>query len=187
MGKSQCKSSQSTFLGTGKRRQTFGAASMDLPWAKLAWPAWLTFGVKTGFVDKQRAVGCLLPRILHVVLAPPAEDTDQLNQIQRMATKIVRDWSTCWGRGSCDCSAWERDSFQGASKHLLNTCKKVIQKTKPASSQCWQDERQQTQVQTGEVQPEIGRNIFLWRQSSIGTGCLKHPCHLQPWMFSRPV
>lgn len=39
----------------------------------------------TGFVDK-RAVGCLLPKM---VVTPPLQDTDQLEQIQCMATKIA--------------------------------------------------------------------------------------------------
>lgn len=32
------------------------------------------FSKITGFVDKERVIICLFPRVLHVVLAPPEQD-----------------------------------------------------------------------------------------------------------------
>lgn len=53
----------------------------------------------TASVDKEREVGCLLARRLHVVLVPPAQDTDQLEQIWWMAIQMVRALAEAEGAG----------------------------------------------------------------------------------------
>lgn len=53
----------------------------------------------TASVDKEREAGCLLARTLYVVLVPPAQDADQLEQIWWMAIKMIRALAEAEGAG----------------------------------------------------------------------------------------
>lgn len=78
----------------------------------------------------QEDSGCLLARIMLVVLDPPAEVTDQMGQIQGMVTMMTRVCSIFWGWRSWDSSAWWMAQLPGNLKTSPQ-----YQKMKTVSSQ----------------------------------------------------